>query len=181
MLIFRHAYVSKIHLLINKNVRPKDPTTKTYDGKSCTKCGSSIRYKSTRGCVSCCNKGEGRTASIARYQENHRQDILKRRRLNYQANKTIRQAKAREYSRQPIVQQRQRGRHFLSKYKITKEDFQQMVIQQAGNCAICLCPLVNPHVDHNHQTLLVRSLCPQCNHGLGNFKDRIDILHRAIT
>ncbi|MDR7274568.1 endonuclease VII domain-containing protein [Catenuloplanes atrovinosus] len=54
-------------------------------------------------------------------------------------------------------------------------------IGQDGVCAICDAP--DPeHVDHDHRTGAVRGiLCFNCNGGLGQFRDNIAYLDRAIT
>ena len=65
------------------------------------------------------------------------------------------------------------GRHYHLKrrYGIGAADFDRMVIEQGGVCAICDRP--DPeHVDHDHVTGRVRGiLCFNCNGGLGQFGD----------
>lgn len=74
-----------------------------------------------------------------------------------------------------------------SKYKISLEDFKQMIADQGGNCAICKTKLYvldikSVHTDHCHTTGKVRGiLCKYCNFGLGWFKDNTKILESAIT
>ena len=54
-----------------------------------------------------------------------------------------------------------------------------MVVAQRGVCAICLVPGPE-HVDHDHKTGRVRAiLCFNCNGGLGQFKDRPELLRRG--
>lgn len=66
-------------------------------------------------------------------------------------------------------------------YGITLKKFDKMLIEQAGRCAICLTPMMRPHVDHNHRTKEVRGLlCKSCNTGLGNFCDSPELLKHAI-
>jgi protein-arginine kinase activator protein McsA len=66
-------------------------------------------------------------------------------------------------------------------YGISLEDKQSLVVNQGGLCAICETPLTRAHTDHDHQTNLVRGiLCPDCNKGLGLFKDSQRSLSRAI-
>lgn len=72
------------------------------------------------------------------------------------------------------------------KYGIGIEQFNQMFADQNGRCAIC-----GRHqtefakglaVDHNHSTGAVRSLlCPNCNHGLGCFREDGVLLKKAIA
>ncbi len=68
-------------------------------------------------------------------------------------------------------------------YGLTKENYLLKINQQKNLCAICkgkqegkiLC------VDHDHKTGKVRGLlCNQCNVGLGNLKDDIQVLQSAI-
>lgn len=72
----------------------------------------------------------------------------------------------------------------LRKYNITKEQFDAMFAAQSGLCAICGDDLLNGRygvcVDHNHVTGKVRGLlCHPCNRGLGQFRDRLDLLANA--
>jgi len=67
------------------------------------------------------------------------------------------------------------------KYDITQQQFDEMLQQQNGQCAICQKPMDKIHIDHNHVTGLVRQLlCNNCNLGLGFFKDDTGILRSAI-
>jgi hypothetical protein len=73
----------------------------------------------------------------------------------------------------------------LQRYGITVEQYEQMSADQGGECAICQkkCPSGKVlAVDHNHKTGNVRALlCVNCNLGLGNFQDNIDLLFNAIS
>ena len=55
-----------------------------------------------------------------------------------------------------------------------------MYCKQGGACLICEKP--DPeHVDHDHETGKVRGiLCFNCNQGLGNFRDDVRSLIRAV-
>lgn len=70
------------------------------------------------------------------------------------------------------------------KYGLTEETIAQMRRVQDDRCWICDAPLrheSNFVVDHCHRTDKVRGLlCPQCNFGLGNFRDSVPNLIRAI-
>lgn len=76
----------------------------------------------------------------------------------------------------------QRHTQLKTNYGITLVDYQRMLSEQDGVCAICRHPSEKTlHVDHNHETGTVRGLlCEKCNHGLGCFKDDEDILRRAM-
>ena len=71
--------------------------------------------------------------------------------------------------------------HLKHRYGIGADDFDRMVADQGGLCAICGRP--DPeHVDHDHVSGDVRGiLCFNCNGGLGQFKDDIDALLAAAT
>lgn len=80
-----------------------------------------------------------------------------------------------------------RSIHLQKKFGITEADYDAMIVSQNGKCAIC--GTTNPrgkghtrfHVDHCHQTGVVRGLlCSRCNLGLGAFLDDIAILQKAI-
>jgi hypothetical protein len=71
----------------------------------------------------------------------------------------------------------------MRKYKITPEQYDQMLADQGNRCAICRCEENGRtwHIDHCHETGNVRGvLCDNCNRGLGHFKDSQDLLHRAV-
>jgi hypothetical protein len=74
------------------------------------------------------------------------------------------------------------GRHYHLKrrYGIGAAEFDELVRDQHGVCAIC--GRENPeHVDHDHETGKVRGiLCFNCNGGLGQFSDNTERLSNAI-
>ena len=79
-----------------------------------------------------------------------------------------------------------RNYHFMKKYGITVEQFDELRIKQNFCCALCgkhevetprkcLC------VDHNHDTGKIRELlCESCNQALGLFYENIDTLKKAV-
>ena len=71
--------------------------------------------------------------------------------------------------------------HLKRRYGIGADDFDELVAQQGGVCAIC--GRADPeHVDHDHDTGAVRGiLCFNCNGGLGQFRDSIDALLAAAA
>lgn len=70
-------------------------------------------------------------------------------------------------------------------YGLTKEQYFELLRVQGGGCA--LCGRANSggrrlHVDHNHQTGLVRGLlCGSCNRGLGYLRENAALLTKAIA
>lgn len=73
-------------------------------------------------------------------------------------------------------------------YKMTVADYQKLYDEQNGICAICGGVQVGRgakkntlSVDHDHTTGAIRGLlCSNCNTGIGNLKDSVDILKKAI-
>lgn len=72
-------------------------------------------------------------------------------------------------------------------YKLSLEDYKALLQNQDNKCAICNCSSPTGrwdsfHVDHCHTTGKVRGLlCHHCNTGIGNLKDSIEILNKAIS
>jgi len=80
------------------------------------------------------------------------------------------------------------NRHLMGKFKISRIDYERMLREQDGKCAICGSdkPSINGKkpkhfaVDHDHITGNVRALlCTKCNAGLGNYKDSPSLLRKA--
>jgi hypothetical protein len=71
-------------------------------------------------------------------------------------------------------------------YGITPEQYDAMLAQQNGLCALCQTPETDTRnrvlcVDHDHATKKVRGLlCNGCNRGLGFFQDKVTVLQTAI-
>jgi hypothetical protein len=82
-----------------------------------------------------------------------------------------------------------RNKRIDRSYGLQPGTYDKLFDEQNGLCAICSSPPVSDkratppflHVDHCHETTLVRGLlCSNCNHGLGQFKDNISRLEKAI-
>lgn len=75
-------------------------------------------------------------------------------------------------------------RHGLkAKYGITLEQYDEMFEAQGGTCLICGNEGGERDlaVDHSHETGEVRGLlCLNCNAGIGNLRDDIELLKKAI-
>ena len=71
--------------------------------------------------------------------------------------------------------------HLKRAYNITLDEIEILKSQQDGRCSICLEQVARLVVDHCHKTNKIRSLlCTTCNAGLGQFKDSVVLLARAI-
>lgn len=74
-----------------------------------------------------------------------------------------------------------RNYHLRHRYGITVDDFDHMFAEQDGVCAICRAAPA-AHVDHDHDTGRVRGLlCFNCNGALGQFRDRTELMLRAVA
>jgi Recombination endonuclease VII len=90
---------------------------------------------------------------------------------------------------------RERARNLSRKYGISVDEYKKMYKEQNGVCKLCGNPQVENYsrvliktpgfelaVDHNHETGRIRGLlCTPCNLGLGQFKDSIELLEKAIS
>lgn len=74
--------------------------------------------------------------------------------------------------------------HRLSKYNLTLDQYNQILEEQEGCCAVCYTvfdDITTPHIDHCHSTGAVRGLlCRRCNTGIGMLGDDIDGVTRAL-
>ena len=144
---------------------------KTYEGYPCIniKCGATLRYVNTNQCVACKLLGQ------KKYRNSHKGKLADKRQRN-----------------KPDTKRRNRKSHLLRNYNLSVSEFDQMVADQCGCCAICkrvmeinttkginntqLC------IDHNHETGMVRGLlCGACNFALGFFRDDTVNLSNAIA
>jgi hypothetical protein len=76
----------------------------------------------------------------------------------------------------------QRWAQIKTRYGLTKEQYDDLLLKQNNACAICKAPFTDtPCVDHDHVTNITRGLiCNPCNHLLGKAKDSITVLQNAI-
>lgn len=78
------------------------------------------------------------------------------------------------------------GWHLKKKYGLTQGDYNRILAEQDGKCAICETTEPGRYdrfrVDHCHETNKVRGLlCDSCNLMLGKAKDDPEILRRAVA
>lgn len=96
-------------------------------------------------------------------------------------------ASARKWERENPERYREskRRQNLKRRYGITIEEYDTMLYNQEGVCAICGTEecRVKPSfsVDHDHRTGEIRGLlCNDCNTALGGFKDDARLLRKAI-
>ncbi len=72
-----------------------------------------------------------------------------------------------------------RFKEYYSRYRVSKRDWDRILLAQGGTCA--LCPLEAEHIDHCHLTGVVRGLlCPGCNLAL-NRVEKVGWVARATS
>lgn len=84
---------------------------------------------------------------------------------------------------------RSRTNYLRRRYGISAEQFESMLSEQDGLCAICGASDRTWHMDHDHACCpgqnscgkcLRKILCGPCNQALGLFQDNPALLHRAM-
>lgn len=140
--------------------------------KTCRKCGvpkpADNFRKGRRQCKAC------------EYQRSQRSRV-KYRTKNPARVKALRRARYKRWhsrrlecpARQAKYEKQLRAYNLKKKYGLTTEQYEQMVNEQNGKCAICgEVPEGGLTVDHCHRSGVVRALlCGFCNAGLGDFRD----------
>lgn len=93
--------------------------------------------------------------------------------------------KAREQAKKRTRERRNRPARLRSKYNLTMAQYEALLLQQGGTCAICGAAepgrgdLYFP-IDHDHTSNQVRGLlCHSCNRGIGLLQDSAEVLKRA--
>lgn len=70
---------------------------------------------------------------------------------------------------------------YRSRYGLHFDEYTDLLIRQQGKCAICGSQDKQLQLDHDHRSGKPRAiLCFNCNSGLGQFKDSIINMVRAI-
>lgn len=123
------------------------------------------------------NNPEYRTKIQAKKTPEWKEQQKRRRREQYRTDP--------EFREKSLASRRgrdQRNEQLKAHYGITLVDYERMLLEQGGACAICGGTATGTlHVDHDHNTGAVRGLlCRDCNRGLGCLKDNLDALRQAI-
>jgi uncharacterized Zn finger protein (UPF0148 family) len=149
---------------------------KFYQGKSCKKCGNTLRYTSMTGCVKCTKEN-----SIRRFENGDVKEWVQKNR------EKVNSSNRKRYNSLSSEEKRKRNRkQQISLYGLTVEQYDDMIIGQNYVCAICGRSEKSStrgvlFIDHDHKTGKVRGLlCDSCNRGLGYFYDNTSFLSNAI-
>jgi hypothetical protein len=118
------------------------------------------------------------------YNEKHKEIIKNSHHKYYLEHKIERKNWQEQYNleHQDEIKKWQKEHHLKNKYKLTIEQYNELLIKQNNKCAICGETFITtPHIDHDHITGKVRGLlCKKHNLLLGNANDNINILNNAI-
>lgn len=129
---------------------------------------------------------ERKRINSKRWRESEKGKAFKKQNNYYQNNKEVLREKAKIYRKNNEKREKERSRENLIKaYGITPKDYNKIFEEQKGCCAICERHQTEfkkkLSIDHNHNDGQVRGLlCHNCNVGLGNFKDDIELMKRGI-
>lgn len=120
---------------------------------------------------------EVRRATKRAWYYKNRDSVLARRK---ELPKIVRQYK-------PLPKEQRLRNYLKSAYGLTWEDYIKLLEDQDYGCAICKIaeadtPHKRLHVDHDHETKVVRGLlCHNCNVGVGHFRENPELLDKAIA
>ncbi len=160
-----------------KLARPVEPA----GVKQCNKCGE---VKSLLCFYARRSTRDGRSTYCAECQK------ADARAWNAANKERIRARNATAYAADPARSRRDHRQWWLKLYGLDQEQYQRLLHEQQGRCAICRQPeryvdsrTGEPRrlaVDHSHASGQVRGLlCGACNRGVGQFQDNPDLLRRA--
>jgi hypothetical protein len=95
------------------------------------------------------------------------------------ANPHFVRGQERRYAKRYPHKEHQRRR--CAQYGIDQTEYKRMLVYQHHACAICLEHLMQPCIDHDHETGQVRALlCSNCNTALGMMHENTWIMQQAI-
>lgn len=128
---------------------------------------------------------EKKAAWDRRYYEQNKGRVRAQAKSYYEANRDeIREAERRKKRGDPEKYALYERKRALARYGLTIEDYDALLEDQAGVCAICGKPCRSGRrlaVDHCHTSGKVRGLlCVTCNQGLGAFEDNPELFSAAV-
>lgn len=119
-------------------------------------------------------------AAKKEYYEANRVETIARVKRWQQANAERVNAVQRKRREKPEAKRQARAYHLMRTFGITIEQYDAMLAEQGGGCAICgrrPSETISLHVDHDHETGRIRGLlCFRCNNSLGDLDDSQDLL-----
>lgn len=131
------------------------------------------------------NKEKAKARYDAYYQKNKEKIRIYNKKYRAE-NKSKLKARSKKYTQSHKAEKQayDRKRRLKLGYNLSVEEYDKMLVEQNGVCAICSNPPTGKplHVDHNHKTGKVRKLlCFTCNSAIGYAKEDINLLGRMIV
>lgn len=153
--------------------------------KRCKKCGElkpfSEYYRATG--MKDGHRSECKACHVARqklwYQANREKAIADVKQWQHENREHLLQYR-KAYRKRRKVQDR--DQHLKRTFGFSLVEYELMLVDQGGGCAICgKQPVASAlHVDHDHESGEIRGLlCVGCNNALGQFRDDVALLARA--
>lgn len=144
--------------------------------KPCSTCG-----KDHNGATKCCEKCK---ASAKKWRVEHKDRCREQRQEWDAANPERRREIGRGTSKRYREKhpQRNRATWLKTQYGLSIEDYDRMLDEQNGLCAICDEPPKGKRlaVDHHHASGQIRRLlCDRCNHMIGHSQESPRVLRKA--
>jgi hypothetical protein len=118
-----------------------------------------------------------------RYRANQTSNFYRWKERNPERYRASQKARTERDKRSAEAKQKKREQMLRRNYGITQAEYDQMLGEQRGGCALCFrAPGAKPlHVDHSHETGTVRGLlCHRCNWFLGTVDADPTIIQRII-
>lgn len=115
------------------------------------------------------------------YYQKNKEKIIDYGKKYYQENKDkVKEAHKKNYR---VTKDARRNNKLKHLYNLTREDYNYMLEQQDNCCACCGEPFLRtPHVDHCHDTNVVRALlCSGCNTGLGSYEKKRYLFEQYLS
>lgn len=150
--------------------------THCKNGHEFTNDNTEIVSSGSRRCRTCHRLNEQQ-----RYHTNYnyRMKTLERAKQAFRKDPEKHYIAARKYNK--ANKKKKQDYHYLYKYGLTPEAYQELLKKQDYHCAMCDSK-EHLEVDHNHKTEKVREiLCHKHNMVLAMADDNIDILYKAIS
>jgi len=154
-----------------------------YEGHPCTSCGKKRTYTSKQvvakskgnNCKSCANSMSNGGTGLS-YDKGGNRLCAHCKKNRARSNNSLCQPCS-----STDLSKRFQARYRYERYGVNKEWFDARF---KGSCEICdkEISVSETHIDHCHSTNKVRGLiCGLCNKGLGQFKDNLELLKRAVN
>lgn len=164
-----------------------------YIGKPCRHGHDGTRYLKTNECLDC-KRAHSKRWKKSESGKKYNREWAKRSYVYHPRDPQTPENKRAcnlRYRTRMAVEFRKRWREgygHLKRYGLSKVEYERMLLDQGGVCAICSSPNGSSKnrrlmcVDHDHVTGNIRGLlCDGCNKGIGCLKDSTELVSKALN